>query len=202
MRDWTRIDGYLTSLVADIYPQPENEGEHSALAKQTIDKWMSRLVGCNSVLDVGCGEGFAQPMFERWGVKYEGVCLGEDYLAAQEKGRSVKKMDFSFLEYEENSFDLIFSRHSLEHSPMPLLTLMEWARVSKQWLGLVMPHPSFYTYRGRNHYGVMEHDQILVLLDRAGWKVIWDELGYMGIKQEGEIVQVVHEFQMFCERRR
>lgn len=200
MRDWTRIDGYLTSLVADVYPQPSGNDEHSSMARGVINKWMSRLTNCKSVLDVGCGEGFCQPFFEKFGVKYEGVCLGDDYLVAIEKGRNVKQADFSFLtDYEENSFDLIFSRHSLEHSPMPLLTLMEWAYVSKQWLGLVMPHPSFYTYKGKNHYSVLEHGQIVAILDRAGWKILWDELGYIRMDNGGD---AVHEFQIFAEKKR
>jgi SAM-dependent methyltransferase len=199
MRDWSRIDGYLTSLLTDIYPQPSGGDEHSDMAKGVIDKWMSRLTNCNTVLDVGCGEGFCQPFFEKWGVQYEGICLGRDYVVAVENGRNVKKMDFSFLEYPENSFDLIFSRHSLEHSPMALLTLMEWAFVSRQWLGLVMPHPSFYTYKGLNHYSVLEHGQISSLLDRAGWKIVWDELGYIKTDTQGT---VVHELQIFCEKKR
>jgi SAM-dependent methyltransferase len=206
MRDWSRIDSYLTSLEGDVYPQPTGNDEHPAFAKQVIDSWMSKLTGCNTVLDVGCGEGFCEDFFKEWGAKYEGVCLGDDYLVARERGRNVKKMDFSFLEYEENSFDLVFSRHSLEHSPMPLLTLFEWARVTKQWLGLVLPHPDFYTYKGLNHYAVMEKEQAVWLLDRAGFKVLWDEVGYISVVANKTLDNpsgaTVHEIRLFCEKKR
>lgn len=203
MRNWSRIDGYLTSLLGDVYPQPSGKDEHSFLAKLIVDKWMARLTGCKTVLDVGCGEGFCQPFFEKWGATYEGVCLGDDFLVAIDKGRNVKNMDFSFLEYEDNSFDLIFSRHSLEHSPMPLLTLMEWNRVSKQWLGLVLPAPEWYTYRGLNHYSVMNHEQMENLLDRAGWKILWNEIGYKDRENEvGQTFPRVHEYWVFCEKKR
>lgn len=209
MRNYDRIDSYLNALIKDVYPQPTGNDDHPALAKQVIDLWMSRLSGCSSVLDVGCGEGFAQPMFEEWGVKYEGVCLGEDFLVARDKGRNVKNMDFSFLEYEENSFDLVFSRHSLEHSPMPVITLMEWARVSKQWLGIVLPSPEWYTYVGANHYSVLSREQIAPLLERAGWKILWDEVGYKSretyFDANGDLQQSppeVHEFWVFAEKKR
>ena len=172
MRDWTNIDSYINKLYRDIYPQPEDPG-HTELAKKVIDFWMSRMTTCESVLDVGCGTGFCQVMFENWDVSYEGIALGEDVVRAKEAGRNVKKMDFSFLEYPDNYVDFIFSRHSLEHSPMPLLTLMEWHRVAKNWLGLVLPAPEWYSYKGKNHYHVMNWEQIENLLDISGWNILW-----------------------------
>lgn len=205
MRNWTRHDQYLNILARDIYLQPEDPG-HTALARKVIDTWMSRMTTCKSVLDVGCGEGFCQPMFERWGIQYEGVCLGEDFIVAQERGRNVKKMDFSFLEYEDESFDLIFARHSLEHSPMPLLTLFEWERVARYWLGIVLPHPDWYGFKEKNHYSVMYHDQVFNLLDRAGWKVLWDDVDYLPVKDkitdnnpEG---LTPHELWLMCEKKK
>lgn len=175
MRDYTRIDSYLTQLTGEIYAQPEDLG-HTQLAQKVINMWMSRLSGCQQVLDVGCGTGFCQSMFERFKTKYTGICLGEDVLVAQGNGKNVFQMDFSFLDFPDKSFDLIFARHALEHSPMPLLTMMEWARVSKTWCGIVLPAPEHYTYKGQNHYSVMNQDQAESLFDHAGWKVIWKDI--------------------------
>lgn len=175
MRNYKYIDMYLNELTSDIYPQPSGHDGHAGLAKVIIDTWMSRLTSCHSVLDLGCGEGFCQPFFEEWKVEYFGVCLGKDYLIASENNRNVEKMDFHFLDFQDESFDMLFSRHSLEHSPMPLLALMEWARVSRQWLGLVLPAPEHYTYKGLNHYSVMNMEQIENLTERAGWRVIWND---------------------------
>lgn len=179
-------------MLGDVYPQPEDKG-HTSLAQEVIDFWMSRLADCHSVLDVGCGTGFCQSMFEKHNVHYEGIALGKDFIVAQELGRNVGKMDFSFLDYPDKSFDLIFSRHSFEHSPMPLLTLMEWARVSKNWLGLVVPAPEHYTFEGINHYSVMTMEQLDVMLTRAGWKPIWEDKKLL---ESG----VPQEFWIFCEK--
>lgn len=192
MRDYTNIERYINELIHDIYPQPEDAG-HTALSEEVIDQWMSSLVGCKTVLDVGCGEGFTQPMFEKWGVLYTGLCLGEDYINGMKKHRNVVKMDFSFLDYEDNAFDLVFSRHSLEHSPMPLLSLMEWQRVARNWLGLIIPAPEHYGYIGINHYSVMNESQIENLIVRSGWKVIWKDIKR---KEDG----VPLEYWYMCEK--
>ena len=200
MRDYKHIDRYITTLYRDVYPQPEDEG-HTHLAERVIDNWASKLTTCHSVLDVGAGQGFCQPMFERWDMKYEGVALGDDVIKAQSLGRNVKRMDFSFLDYDDDSFDLIFSRHSLEHSPMPLLTLMEWTRVSKNWLGLVMPTPEWYSYGGNNHYSVANLAQIKNWLRVAGWNILWESIDTLvWDKKTGE--ERPHEFWIMAEKKR
>jgi SAM-dependent methyltransferase len=196
MRDWTHIDHYLDKLLGDIYAQPEDSG-HTALAKQVIDLWCNRLADCHNVIDVGCGTGFCQPMFEKHGIEYTGVCLGEDHEVAHSLGRNVKKMDFNFLDFEDETFDLIFSRHSLEHSPMPILTLMEWRRVTKNWLGLVIPAPEHYTFEGKNHYSVLKLEQILAILPRAGWEVMWHDTNNFQ-DENGAVTDVPGEYWIFC----
>ena len=203
MRDYRFIDQYLTSLYSDIYTQPEDVG-HTRLAQKVIDHWGSRLTTCHSVLDVGCGQGFAQPMWERWGMEYYGCAIGEDVIKAQELGRRVVVADFSFLTgWEDNKVDLIFARHALEHSPMPLLTLFEWARVARNWLGIVLPAPEWYGFTGQNHYSVMTHEQIENLLNRAGWNIMWSEVDSLPFdaSKPDETLRP-HEYWYFCEKKR
>lgn len=192
MRNYGNIDRYITQLVGDIYPQPPDPG-HTQGAKQVIDRWMSALPDCKSVLDVGAGQGFCQEMFEKWGVRYTGIALGEDVVVAQRDGWNIKRMDFNFLEFDDGSFDMIFSRHSLEHSFSPLISLMEWHRVARHWLGLVLPAPEYYTYTGRNHYFVFNLPQIENLLNQAGWNIIWNHV-------DKNANETPVEYQLFCER--
>lgn len=84
---------------------------------------------------------------------------------------------------------------------MPLLTLMEWARVSKNWLGLVLPAPEWYTYTGHNHYSVMNMEQIKNLLGVAGWNIMWEENGSdVWDRKTGE--QRVCEYRIMSEKKR
>jgi ubiquinone/menaquinone biosynthesis C-methylase UbiE len=145
MRTYTKIDQYLDSLLLQIYAQPEDAG-HTKWARESIDFFAESCTHpVASVLDAGCGEGFCQPMFEEKGIAYTGVALRDDVESAVAKGRNVLSMDFSFLDFPDGSFHMVFSRHSLEHSPMPLLTLMEWKRVSAKYVALVLPNRRYLT---------------------------------------------------------
>jgi SAM-dependent methyltransferase len=151
-------------------------------------KWLPALANLKSILDVGCGQGQAFPILRQYAKRVEGVTLGTDVDICLDKGLDVKLADMSFLPYPEGDFDLIFARHVLEHSPAPLLSLMEWRRVSRQWLMLIMPDPVHYGYVGKNHYYVLAREQMDNLLGQAGWQAIWQD--------EGEET----ELRVFCEK--
>jgi SAM-dependent methyltransferase len=169
-RDFIFIDRYLDELAQDVYPQPPDI-EHTKLSKEIIDKWIPGL-HVKDVLDVGCGEGFCQPFFEEHKLIYKGIALGGDVGKAKESGRTVYDFDFHFIPDGDNSWDLIFARHALEHSPMPILALMEWHRVARYHLIVVLPKPKFWLFIGRNHYSVVTMSQARFLLDRSGWEII------------------------------
>jgi len=174
VRNFNYINGYLDELLEDVYEQPPDK-VHTLLAVTATMDMLYGLDDCKTVLDVGCGEAFLQDTFEEMGMEYLGVCLGKDYRIALDNGKNVDEQDFSFLPYPEETFDLVFARHSLEHSPMPILTLFEWHRVAKNWLCLIMPKPKFWQFIGRNHYSVMALSQCRVLLRRAGWNITYED---------------------------
>jgi SAM-dependent methyltransferase len=165
-RDFIFIDRYLDELEQDIYPQPPDI-EHTKLSKEIIDKWLPDI-DVKDVLDVGCGEGFCQPFFEAHDLIYKGYAIGSDVGKAKEQNRNVYREDFHFISDGDESWDLIFARHALEHSPMPILALMEWHRVARRNLILVLPKPKFWLFIGRNHYSVVTMSQARFLLSRCG----------------------------------
>ncbi len=187
MRDYQHIELYLNTLAGDIYPQPPDPG-HQAMLENICEKWLPKLTNLKSILDVGCGQGQAFPVLQRYAKRVEGVTLGSDVDICRAKGLKVKLADMSFLPYRDGEFDLIFARHVLEHSPAPLLSLMEWWRVSKQWLMLIMPDPKHYGYGGKNHYYVFIREQMDNILGQAGWRAIWRD------EEEGT------ELRVFCEK--
>lgn len=169
MRNYTYFDKYLTELEDDAYSTNADDA-HKDWAHNVIYSMMPKV---DTVLDVGCGTGFCSTYFEDLDVEYTGITLGtDDYAVALSNNVPVIFGDMSFLDFDDKSFDLIFSRHSLEHSPFPLLTLMEWYRVSKRYLLLVLPSPDFWTWGGRQHYSVLTDKQWWWLLKRAGWKFL------------------------------
>jgi SAM-dependent methyltransferase len=172
MRDYRNFDLALNSLMGDLYAQPPDEG-HTAWAIHALLTLGAVPQGVKNVLDVGCGQGFLKPYFEKiGGWNWTGVTIGEDFQACVDKGLTVHQADMTFLPFEDGSYDLIFARHVLEHSPHPVLTLMEWHRVSREFLLLITPAPAFWGVRGKNHYSVLEKAHLQWLLERAGWKTI------------------------------
>lgn len=174
-RDFTNLNIYLNELMNDDYGQVPDDG-HTLMAQQVMNSWIRNMTTCHSVLDVGCGAtAFLSETFESMGMKYEGITLAKDGVAAQNLGKNVKIMDMSFLEYPDESFDLIFARHVLEHSPMPLLTLMEWRRVAGSWLCVILPNAEHYGWTGLQHYSVLHPKQVEFLFERSGWHIIWTD---------------------------
>jgi SAM-dependent methyltransferase len=177
----------MNTLAGDIYPQPPDSG-HQTMLENICKKWLPTLTNLHSILDVGCAQGQAFPVLKRYAKRVEGVTLGSDVDICRAKSIKAKLADMSFLPYIDEYFDLIFARHVLEHSPAPLLSLMEWWRVSKQWLMLIMPDPKHYGYIGKNHYYVLNRQQVDNLLKVAGWHPIW--------KDDEEKTEI----RMFCEK--
>lgn len=175
MRDFARFDAYLNRLTQDVYAQPP-DGGHVAWGMQAIQTLFSIPQGCKNVLDIGCGQGQFAAAFEAAGLSWTGVTIGEDFHAAAAKGLNVRQADMTFLPFEDESFDLIFVRHALEHSPCPVVTLMEFRRVCRGWMGLILPAPEYWGVRGRNHYAVLPRDNWLWLLARAGWRPLHEHL--------------------------
>lgn len=175
MRDYLFIDRYLNALILDIYGQV-GDPLQTELTDEVIDRWLT-LLNASSALDVGCGAGHAMLGMLRIGIeRVLGISADHsDIAACNQIGLDVRLGDFSFLPWEDGAFELVWSRHSLEHSPMPLLTLMEWHRVSSQWLCLIVPSVTAFPPGGRNHYYVLSREQWRSLLAHSDWHIIWED---------------------------
>lgn len=113
----------------------------------------------DSILDVGCGEGFTLNRLKEKGIgkKLEGV----EYLqAAIDLGKKsypdilIKKGTIYELPYKDNSFDLVLCTEVLEHLKEPEVALKELIRVSKKYLVVSVPNEPFFMLaqlvRGKN----------------------------------------------------
>ncbi len=176
MRDWTELDSIYSGLFGSVYPQPEDEG-HTELARKAIE-WFIPRAGFRSVLDLGCGTAFCQPIFQSLGVpEYFGVAWGKDVTNAQGMGRNVIEEDFNFLTLDKQ-FDAGIARHSLEHSPFPIMTLCHWKRFIRTWLLVVLPAAEWYRYQGQNHFSVMPEEQAENVFDISGWEIVEKKIEY------------------------
>ncbi len=118
-----------------------------------------RKLNPQSILDVGCGEGFTLERLRTEGIgkKLEGV----DYLdRAVELGMkehpelTLKQGSIFDLKYKDNSFDVVICSEVLEHIENPAEGLKELVRVSKKYCILSVPNEPFFMggnfIRGKN----------------------------------------------------
>lgn len=126
-----------------FHPWDENRTSAIAEAKQMIPPEVE------TILDVGSGEqdlGFTTQL---------DLGLG---------------MDYHDLPFEDKSYDMIWARHALEHSPMPYMALKEWKRVADRLL-IVVPAPSEYIAEYDGHYSVFPEYSWRALFKKAGMEV-------------------------------
>lgn len=211
MRNYTNFDRYVSAVQQDVYPQPPDPG-HTAWGVSAIRKMLGILGNVNgfNLLDVGCGQAPFASEFEGepYKLNWRGVTIGEDFAAANRvRPGLVYHEDMSFLPFADGLFDIVFCRHALEHSPFPLLTLMEWHRIAKNWLMLILPG-DYWGVRGRNHYSVLTEAHWRWLLIRSGWNPLWSEnfmtedpLFLEHMKRDPNQQLAAVEYRFICERR-
>ena len=139
------------------------------------------------ILDMGCGPGYFLDEMKKLGyTDLLGITVSpNDKQSCEEKGHKVAAYDFSFLPqsegYYDESVDFIFLRHTLEHSPYPIFTLMEYNRVLKQGGKIYIEVPAPDCERKHewnlNHYSILGPNQLAALLIRSGFNIdLFNEL--------------------------
>ena len=147
---------------------------------QIVPDLEKNQIGSNkdqAILDVGCGQGYAMTKFKEIGfTNIQGITMSdEDVKATQDKGFKCEKMDQSFMTFEDESFDFLFVRHCLEHSPFPYHTLGEFRRVLKTGGKAYIEMPAPDNVRPleymANHYSIMGAKQWASLMLRHKFQI-------------------------------
>lgn len=177
MRNYERIDEYLDLLKRDVYPEPESPN-HDEVTQKVFDLFI--VPNRNEIrraLDVGCGQGIALRRFASLGIDAFGITLSrEDCDACLNLGFHVALMDQSFIEQPDQSFDLLYARHVLEHSPFPLLTLFEYNRVLSPggFLYVEVPQAESIHCSNPNHYSMLGKRSLRNLFDKSSFTALND----------------------------
>jgi len=167
---------------AHIYDEGES-GFHKELTTQVVKEYIDPLNIPKDavVLDLGCGPGyFLDEMKARGYTNVTGVTLSpEDIKLCESKGHTIKPYDLSFLPqsdgYYDETVDLIFLRHALEHSPYPIFSLVEYNRVLKQggkiYIEVPAPNCDRKHEYNLNHYSIFGNNQLAALIQRTGFGI-------------------------------
>jgi len=167
---------------AHIYDEGDSQ-MHQSLTAQIVTQYIDPLnIPKNAkILDMGSGPGyFLDEMKKREYTDVIGITLSPgDIKICEEKGHKIAKYDLSFIPqkdgYYDESVDFIFCRHSLEHSPYPIFTLMEYNRILKQGGKMYIEVPTPDCERKHeynlNHYSILGENQLAALLMRTGFDI-------------------------------
>ena len=160
----------------DVYPEPQDPG-HTDVTYDVLER-IDRKWGLRGkhVLDVGCGHGVALAKLAEYGAVAKGLTFGEDFAECKRKGLDVVQMDMSFLEFPDETFDLVWARHSLEHSLFPYFTLHVLFSALRHGGLLYAEVPAADTSANHqlnpNHYSCLTRSSWISLFKRVGFQLL------------------------------
>ena len=171
--DYLRFEKHLEHAYSTVYPEKECD-YHLSITESAIRGFVKPEGSINRVLDIGCGRGIALRIFKGMGLDATGITLGYDDLEfCLDSGYDVRKMDMSFLDFGDGEFDLVWARHCLEHSPMPIITLYEFGRILRDggFLYVEVPEDLSPHLENPNHYSLLSDHLWQSLFRRAGFRL-------------------------------
>jgi len=164
---------HIEKLQQSIYNEPWSP-HHAAAARDAVIEFLKPL-DFESVVELGCGTApCLDAVLELGNKRTLGVTIGHE-----NNKHEIIRDDMHFTDLPDNSFDIVIVRHALEHSPIPLILLMEMARISKRWALVIVPTPTEPMIEYQNHYSVFDSKVWEQLFKIAGWKVLkFKEINY------------------------
>jgi ubiquinone/menaquinone biosynthesis C-methylase UbiE len=179
MFDANKFEQYYNKVLSQVYDEGESPF-HKNLTTQVVNQVILPLeLPHNAViLDVGCGPGYFLDEMAAHGYEHTmGITYSQaDLDNCTARGHKVAPMDISFLTHEDDSVDFLFSRHSIEHSPFPYITLLEYYRViapdGLMYVEVPAPDCSRQHEYNQNHYSILGIRQWHALFLRAGFELV------------------------------
>ena len=177
MENSKKIEAFLELIKTEVYSEPDTP-MHTHMIDMVVKDLLENQMGEDksiSILDIGCGQGYAMTKFKEAGFEnLQGITMSqEDVDKTIERGFKCENMDQSFMTFEDNSYDFMFSRHCLEHSAWPYMTLMEFNRIMKvggrMYIEMPQPGTERQLEHMQNHYSIMSQTMWGSLMIRCGF---------------------------------
>ena len=136
-----------------------------------------------SVLEVGCGTGavLAEVARRSLGQSHTGIDLADphEHLDSGASELTILKYDGTSIPFPDESFELVYASHVIEHVPDPRSLLREMGRVSKGLIYIEVPcelhlrmtHRSLQSTVDIGHINAYTPESFVILLQTAGLKV-------------------------------
>ena len=196
---------YLTLAQRTIHHEPESPNFHNVLIDRFTEEFFVPLDIPKDarILDIGCGSGYwlekirALEYTNATGITYDDT----DISICDRKGLVTFKSDFSFVDMPSRSVDFIWCRQTIEHSPFPLFTLMEFNRLLKKGALAYIEVPAPDTDRkheeNENHYSILGEKMWTQLFMRTGFDAEWTKLFEAEVTQQLASINVLQKEKFF-----
>ena len=171
---YARLEAFTRTLWGHVYPEVPTR-LHADIVERVYKRVKDTfpLPAGARVLDIGCGQGVALKHFAADALNATGIALGEDVEICRKLGYDAVEMDLSFLDFPEKTFDLVWCRHAIEHSFMPMFVLSEIHRVLKPggvvYIEVPSPNTASNHESNPNHYSVLGKSMWTELIRRTGF---------------------------------
>jgi len=204
-----KLKFYYDHVLSQTYMEGDS-AFHKDITADVVKKFIDPLNIAKDakIIDLGSGPGyFLDEMKSRDYTNVVGLGLNtEDLQICANKGHHVKHADMNFLADKDESIDLLFSRHSLEHSPFPYLTMLEYNRVLRPrgvlYIEVPAPDCEGNHEENNNHYSIMGRKMWISLLVRAGFDVQWYEYSFPLSFTDGKPTVQENYYIFVCTRQR
>ncbi len=152
-------------------------GINEGILNRTVDKNNHLGIGYNffkelgidspnkTFLDVGCGAGELKKL-----VKSE--WFGMDLFNLENAPKSYKTGDIHDMPYMNNTFDIVFCNHVLEHVLSPYVSIMEMGRVIKHDGDLIIGVPILPYFQCSEHIYMLTEKSWEWMISMCGIKII------------------------------
>jgi ubiquinone/menaquinone biosynthesis C-methylase UbiE len=172
---------------------------HQLMAKEFWEKVPKNF---NKILDVGCSDGYMIKIFKDSGKDAVGInefFYPTDRLFIEEHRLEVYEMDMHCMEFDDESFDAVWCRHTLEHSFAPLQVLSEIYRVTKQngYLFAVLPPPPDPQEPYEGHWHQIPLYQFKYLLEMCNFEILDIRTTYFSYRRENDNLEI----RAICKKR-
>lgn len=175
-----KLKFYYDHVLGTVYAEGESP-YHKTITQDVVTRFVDplNLPKTAKILDLGCGVGyFLDCMKERGYTNVTGIGISNDDLQeCEKKGHQIIRGDMNFLNDPDESVDFLFSRHSLEHSPFPYITLLEYNRVlkpnAKLYIEVPQPDCELQHEENKNHFSILGLTMWSSLLRRTGFDLTW-----------------------------
>ena len=159
-------------------------GFHDDIIIELAQKFLPTLASDKNALivDIGCGPGlFMQAARDIGYTNLLGVTLSNtDHSVCTNQGFQTLNNSMSDLDITDNTVDVVWCRHALEHSAFPLFTLYEFYRVLSTQGRVFIEVPAPNNERlamhefNPNHYSILGDKMWAGLFEKAGFDLVND----------------------------